>query len=318
MGVKTKDIKILWSKSAGRCSMPDCRLCLVAESSDAVPSKNVLVGENCHIVGEKETSPRGRSMLTDDERSRYPNLILLCRNHHKVIDDDEHEWPIERLHQIKADHEIWVETALTMNISVDEKWYSNLINAITDNLYLFSWEWLSDNILRDIVPQQFICGVSSIDSYLFKAIYPHKYPELEASMDNLIKRARQYTDHYTSNSFLDTGNNHRPIKFYKEEYPNPNYHSDLADYNKWNVKCTRLIFNITVALNIYAEQVRKHVNPDYFKLQGKFVVNDSIGVLNNMLPVLFLPNEYYPDEMLENVSEEEIIVEQLNEPATNV
>ena len=110
MGINTKDIKILWAKAAGRCSMPDCRMRLVADAGDAVKSKNTLIGENCHIVGDKETSPRGKSILTEDERNRYPNLLLLCRNHHKIIDDDEHGWPVERLHQIKTEHEIWVET----------------------------------------------------------------------------------------------------------------------------------------------------------------------------------------------------------------
>ncbi len=305
MGINTKDIKILWAKAAGRCSMPDCRKSLVAESSDAVPSKNVLIGENCHIVGEKETSPRGKSILTENERNRYPNLILLCRNHHKIIDDDENEWPVERLHQIKSDHEIWVETALTEKKDTDEEWYALIINEITENFQLFSWEWLSDHVLRGIVPDTFIEGVTAIDLYLFKAIYPHKYPDLEKSIINMMKRARQYTDHFTSNSYLDSRNFYRGKKFYKEIYPNPNYHSDLKEYNKWEVKCTRLLFNLTVALNEYADQVRKSINPDYFKLQGKFVVFDSMGVLNSMLPGSFLPDEYFPDEILDQLKEDE-------------
>lgn len=148
MYVQTKDIKILWAKAAGRCSMPDCRKTLVAESSDAVPSKNTLIGENCHIVGEKETSPRGKSILTEDERNRYPNLILLCRNHHKIIDDDEKEWPVERLHLIKGEHEIWVETALTESKNTEEEWYSIVINKLTDELKLLHWELLTNSALQ--------------------------------------------------------------------------------------------------------------------------------------------------------------------------
>ena len=84
MTINSKDIKILWAKAAGRCSMPDCRKILVTEASDDVPSKNTLIGENCHIIGEKDNSPRGESILSIEDRNRYPNLILLCRNHHLI------------------------------------------------------------------------------------------------------------------------------------------------------------------------------------------------------------------------------------------
>lgn len=310
MGINTKDIKILWAKAAGRCSMPDCRKRLVANASDAVKSKNTLIGENCHIVGDKETSPRGKSILTEDERNRYPNLILLCRNHHKIIDDDEHGWPVERLHQVKTEHEIWVETALAERNDTDEEWYALVINEITEKFILLSWEGLSDNALRGIIHYSFIDGVTDIDLYLFKAIYPQKYPELEEAINNLVRRARQYTDHFTSNSYLDSHNCHRGRKFYKEVYPNPDYNSDLKKYKRWEVKCTRLLFNLTCALNEFAEQVRKNVNPDYFKLQGRFVVFDSMGVLNSMLPGSFLPEEYFPDEVLEQLQEDEKNAEQ--------
>jgi hypothetical protein len=237
MGINAKDIKILWAKAAGRCSMPGCRKRLVADASDAVKSKNTLIGENCHIVGDKETSPRGKSILTEDQRNRYPNLILLCRNHHRIIDDDEYGWPVERLHQIKTEHEIWVETALTERNDTNEEWYALVINEITENFKLLSWEVLSDNALRGIIPDSFIDGVTDIDLYLFKAIYPQKYHELEEAINNLVQRARQYTDHFTSNSYLDSRNCHRGRKFYKEVYPNPDYHSDLKKYKRWEVKC---------------------------------------------------------------------------------
>ena len=88
MAIQPKDQKILWAKSAGRCSMPECREKLVLEASEKVPSKNLLIGENCHIVAKSEDGPRGNSILTKEERNRYPNLILLCSNHHIVIDID--------------------------------------------------------------------------------------------------------------------------------------------------------------------------------------------------------------------------------------
>ena len=298
MSTNAKDVKILWAKAAGRCSMPDCRKKLIA-ASGREKSGSSLIGENCHIVAEKESGPRGESSLTLEERSRYPNLILLCRNHHKTIDDDAITWSIEKLHQIKSDHEIWVEEALSESNNVDDEWYVNIINGITNSFTLSGWEVISDNMLRGILHQEFIDRVYDINAYLFKAIFPGKYPELEEKIKNLIQRARHFVDHYTSNSrTLEPDYNvHRRRKFYKEVTPNPNYHEDVKLYEKWEGTCTKLLFNLTHALNQYADQVREDVNPNYFKLHGQFVVYDQMGVLpQHEWGGSYIPNEYIEDE----------------------
>ena len=311
MTIHAKDIKILWAKAAGRCSMPECRKVLVAEASDAVPSKNVLIGENCHIIGEKDTSPRGKSILNDDERNRYPNLVLLCRNHHRIIDEDEKEWPVERLHMVKGDHEIWVETALTESDDVNTKWYSNIINAITEKYSLIQWELLSDHALCNMLAESFVEGTSDISMYLFKAVYPGTKPELENKIKNLDERATQYIKHFLSNVTSKDDRFYRGHKFYKDVYPNTNYHDDAIAYRRWEVKCTRLLFNLVCALNEYADQVRKDLNPDYFKLQGKFVVLDALGVLEEPLVTKsFMPEDYFPDEVLDRLKEDEDNAEQ--------
>lgn len=303
MSINEKDVKILWYKSAGRCAFPGCRMELSTQSQSS-QSCATVIGENCHIVGENETSARFKSILTTEERNRYPNLILLCRNHHREIDGDELKWPIECLHQIKADHEIWVQSALTEAIDTNSVWYTNLINAITEKLNLLSWDWFSDNAIRGIVADNFIDGVGDIDLYLFKAIYPGKYPDLENTIKNLIKRAREYVNHFTSNSKLDQHGFHRGINFHKRIYPNPRYHEELIEYRRWEVKCSRLFFNLTHALNEYAETVRKYIKPDYFKLQGKFTIMDNMGVLNRGDSASYLPDNYFADNILDQLPED--------------
>lgn len=105
MSVDSKEMKILWARAAGICSMPDCRKNLALESEGAT-SQNSVVGDNCHIVAKSKKGARGKSSLPTTDRDRYSNLILLCKIHHKLIDDDEKSWPIERLYQIKADQEL--------------------------------------------------------------------------------------------------------------------------------------------------------------------------------------------------------------------
>ena len=59
----------------------------------------------CHIEGDNPGSARYRADQPDRERHGFSNLILLCGPHHKIIDDDEDSYTVERLKTIKAQAE---------------------------------------------------------------------------------------------------------------------------------------------------------------------------------------------------------------------
>jgi hypothetical protein len=65
----------------------------------------VVVGEECHIVGEKPGSARFLADFAD--RETYLNAILLCGTHHKLIDDKEtrDQYPCGLLRSMKRAHE---------------------------------------------------------------------------------------------------------------------------------------------------------------------------------------------------------------------
>ncbi len=109
MSIKQVDIKLLWGRAGSTCSI--CRCPLAVDKEHA--SETVHIGEQAHIVGEKETAPRGVSTLTLDERNSYYNLILLCPTCHTKVDKDEMSHPVEKLHMLKSKHEDWVKTRLT-------------------------------------------------------------------------------------------------------------------------------------------------------------------------------------------------------------
>jgi len=70
-----------------------------------------LTGEIAHIVGSKSSAARGRVNFSGD-RDDHDNLLLLCREHHKIIDDNESEYPVEELRLLKAEYLEWLETQL--------------------------------------------------------------------------------------------------------------------------------------------------------------------------------------------------------------
>jgi len=106
MGVNTKTQKMLWGKAAGRCSYSTCKEELIMEATST--DNESLVGEICHIVAKSEDGPRGNSQLSSEERDEYSNLILMCKKHHKKIDDQFNHYTVPKLKELKVAHETWV------------------------------------------------------------------------------------------------------------------------------------------------------------------------------------------------------------------
>jgi len=120
MAITSKTRKKLWAKSGNICSFPDCDLELCVEDSS---NNDLTLGEECHVVAKKSDGARGNSDMSSPERDKYKNLILLCSNHHTLIDNDEEEYTVERLHAIKTTHENWVQDNLKKAVRKKNDFY---------------------------------------------------------------------------------------------------------------------------------------------------------------------------------------------------
>lgn len=106
--VSDNNRRALWGRGAGVCYM--CRRPL---TGDLLTGKDELnLGFIAHIVAAVEDGPRGDPVRSLQLVDNIENLMLLCNDHHKVIDDPQHshEYPEFMLLQIKRDHETKVET----------------------------------------------------------------------------------------------------------------------------------------------------------------------------------------------------------------
>jgi hypothetical protein len=298
MGFQQKDLKILWGKAAGRCSMPECRKQLVSDASDAVPSKAILHGENCHIVAEKPDGPRGKSKLKTPDRNRYPNLILLCANHHTIIDQDPTSWPIELLHQIKSDHEVWVETQLAdVEETETARYYSEMINRATENLLLDRWGWVCDNAFRSLLVEEFVDGINAYCEAIKRAAWPSGYDEIRDSLVNLSDRLYEYLHHYMSRALYIEGTNGKPGHFREDKKWKKTWREDYDEQaelsNKWERHSMDMLSNIVVSLNELATAVREFLKPTYFLYEGKFTLIDSMGLTTDgFTPAYYIPDSY--------------------------
>lgn len=146
MTVTGKDKAILWGRAAARCAYPSCRKLLIADGNQA--GEDVLVGEVAHIVAQNGNGPRGDQEPPGGHLDGQANLILLCREHHAIVDRRPAQYPVAKLVQWKSDHETWVESQLfphdhlvrltTPADAVDERVYSTLlpIHSIPSHVYL--------------------------------------------------------------------------------------------------------------------------------------------------------------------------------------
>jgi hypothetical protein len=109
MGISDKCRKVLWGRSGNRCAI--CKHELVAGAT--AQDSESIVGDECHIISSKPTGPRHDPSYPMDQLDEYENLILLCRIHHKMVDDQSETYSADILRQIKSNHEVWVSQKLS-------------------------------------------------------------------------------------------------------------------------------------------------------------------------------------------------------------
>lgn len=98
----------LWGKAAGRCEFAGCNKPLWKSS---VTQEPVNIAQKAHIHPFSNRGPRGNSNGSPRDRNGVDNLMLVCHECHKKIDDkpDGGRYPTALLRRMKAEHEQRIE-----------------------------------------------------------------------------------------------------------------------------------------------------------------------------------------------------------------
>ncbi|MDD5079721.1 MAG: SAVED domain-containing protein [Candidatus Omnitrophica bacterium] len=102
----------LWALTAGRCEFTGCNKPLWR---DGLTWQEANFSHIAHIIAASPDGPRGDKLNSRKLAKDFSNLMLVCLDHHKLIDSKEQvkEYPVERLRLFKEQHEkrITIQTA---------------------------------------------------------------------------------------------------------------------------------------------------------------------------------------------------------------
>ncbi|RYD69828.1 MAG: hypothetical protein EOP84_27715 [Verrucomicrobiaceae bacterium] len=165
--------------------------------------------------------------------------------------------------------------------------FDRVIKTITTALALDSWSWFVDHAVRELVHRDFFGARGKLNACLLSTIWPEKPVELVDATKDVIESFSNYITYYETNaeqreSFFG------PNKAYKRFW-NRRFDEFATFEEDWSNHCYWLLCKFVLDLNRFADMVRKHVEPMFFRERGYFLVEDTMGFRSGLTPTLYRP-----------------------------
>lgn len=191
-------IRMLCGKAAGMCEFEGCNKRLFYDGVTLSTFNNAYVA---HIVASSANGPRGDKTLSPLLSDKLENLMLMCADHHKLIDTPKagpRDYPVKRLKEMKRVHEEKIEKI------------SNLLNVPKTEVVCFSspikgvtaadidYDLAAKAVLPNKQP-----GSSYGISLQVKSVYPYKSKEY---WNDCWKQLKASFDLYMKNPIIQRGN----------------------------------------------------------------------------------------------------------------
>jgi hypothetical protein len=228
-----------------------------------------VVGEACHIVAQSPNGSRGASDLTLGQRDKYANLMLLCNVHHKQIDDQPDEFPVEKLHQIKAAHEKNVRDKFDFDPGKqrDEEIYAGYVEEWERRLNLSEWDKWASWILSSGQPSlsdEMKTALEEIRPWLLNRILPGRYPQIESAFLNFRLVVQDFCLVFLEHAVKRDSDEGETERFYRIDEWNPERYRALVDEYEFHVALVEdIVLELTRAANYVCDAVRSNLMRSY-------------------------------------------------------
>jgi len=93
----------LFALSGNQCAFPGCTNAVTGQVAPG--EQPVTLAQRAHIVGVGRQGPRSKAVPLPDDIDAVENLLLLCGEHHRIVDNNPRIYSVEVLAKYKADHE---------------------------------------------------------------------------------------------------------------------------------------------------------------------------------------------------------------------
>lgn len=176
---------LLWGKAAGRCEYEGCNKTLDIDSLTKTDGNKAYIA---HIIADSAGGPRGDEVLSEKLKSDLSNLMLLCDEHHRLIDKEQVlEHPVDRLVKMKKIHESRINR-LT-DISLSKESHVILYGA---NIGSHSSPVVYQDALTALSPTLYPSDIGALELSLGNSSFSDDNPRYwEFEKENLIKKFQQ-------------------------------------------------------------------------------------------------------------------------------
>lgn len=265
---------MLWGRSANICAFPNCKRALVID--ETLTDDPSVIGEEAHIVARKNDGPRGLSALTEEQRDKYDNLILLCNIHHKLIDDQSNEYTVDKLHAFKKEHEKWVINNLLTDSkkTKEDELYVTYLEYFIKETDLHNWNnWTSWMLgSSENIPKERFDRLRELSNYIVSRIWPNRYPEFEDSLINFKNILNDLIIIFDTH-LVDNGDSYGIDRFYKHRENSEEVYDKLLAQYKYHVLLVEdLLIELTRAANYICDKVREFLIEGFRIKEGVILI----------------------------------------------
>lgn len=195
-----------------------------------------------------------------------------------ILEIEEIELPknkksfLEEIKEQKSEETVKEETV----VGVEERLYKYFFETFEELCDLKNWSKNMSGIAT-CGPRSRVEVINSFEKFIlytakFNFSTKEKFKKFNAEIQKFSRELNKMKNLFLKHTIIDTQHEwYRADRFYKNGgMYNSNYNKDLEEYNKWEEKLEKYIYNLTYSLTRISEVIREDIDDTFMLYEGKF------------------------------------------------